>query len=121
MFEQGAMPRKATCFTHTRTEEEDAVVQEEADSAKDEADEARLTKTTRNFGIKTEAIEEPSEEGGASIPVRTDKARSNADIAEKSVTTKKNVIRRYASRLPLADNSPTTPSTPTMTIAAECS
>ena len=68
MFEQGATPRKATCSTHIRTEEEDAAKQE-ADLAKDEADEVRLTKTTRNFSIKTEAIEEPSEERGASIPV----------------------------------------------------
>ena len=120
MFEQGAMPRKATCFTHTRTEEEDAAMQEEADSAKDEADEAQLTKTTRNFGIKTEAIEEPSEEGGASIPVRANKPRSNAVIAEKSATMKKSAERRSASRLPQADNSPITPPTPTMKIMAEC-
>ena len=38
MFEPRAMPLKATCFTQTWTEEEDVVVQEEADSDKDEAD-----------------------------------------------------------------------------------
>ena len=42
MFEQGAMPRKLKCSTHTAMEEEDAAVQEEADSAKDEADEVDL-------------------------------------------------------------------------------
>ena len=63
--------------------EEDATVQEEANSAKDEAaDEVWLMKTTTYFCNKTEAIEEPSEEGGASIPVRVDKTLSNADIAE---------------------------------------
>ena len=68
MFEQGATPRKATCATHIRTEEEDAA-EKEADSSKDEVDEVRLMITTPNFGNKTEAIEEPSEEGGASIPI----------------------------------------------------
>ena len=97
MFEQGAMPRKATWSTRIRTEEEDSAVQKEADSAKDEADEARLTKTTRNFGIKMEAIGEPSEEGGVSISVGADKTWANADIVEKSVTTKKSVVRRFAS------------------------
>ena len=82
------MSRKATCSTRTRTEEEDAD-EREADSAKDKADEVRPTKTTPNFGCKTEAIEEPSEEGGASIPARADKTQPNADIAENSTTTKK--------------------------------
>ena len=60
------MRQKATCSTHIRTEEEDTNEQE-ADLAKDKADEVRPTKTTPNFGRKTEAIEEPSQEGGASI------------------------------------------------------
>ena len=68
MFEQGATPRKATCSTHIRTEEEDAAEQE-ADLAKDKADEVRLMITTPNFGNKMETIKEPSEEGGASIPI----------------------------------------------------
>ena len=120
MFEQGATPRKATCSTRIRMEEED-MAEQEADSAKDEAaDEVRLTTTTPKFGNKTEAIEEPSEEGGASIPVRVDKTRSNAVIAEKSATMKKSAERRSVSRLPQADNSPITPPTPTMKIMAEC-
>ena len=40
---------------------------------------------------------------------------------EKSVTTKKTIVRRSVSRLALADNSPITPPTPTMTIVAEYS
>ena len=50
MFEQGTMAQKATCSTHTWMEEEQAVVQEEADSAKDEADEVRPMKTTPIIG-----------------------------------------------------------------------
>ena len=49
-------------------EEEDAD-EREADSAKNKADKVRPTKTTPNFRRKTEAIEEPSQEGGASTPV----------------------------------------------------
>ena len=54
MFKQGATPRKATCSTHTQTEEEDAVEQEEADLAKDETDKVLPIKTTLDFGKKTE-------------------------------------------------------------------
>ena len=35
MFKQGETPRKVTCSTHIRTEEED-VVEQEADSTKDD-------------------------------------------------------------------------------------
>ena len=63
------MSRKATCSTRTRTEEED-VDEREADSAKGKADEVRPTTTTPNFGYKKEAMEEPSQEGGASTPAR---------------------------------------------------
>ena len=104
MYVQGATRRKATCSTHTPTEEEDAD-DREADSAKDKVDEVRPTKTTPNFGYKTEAIEEPSEEGGTSIPARTNKTRPNADIAENSATTKKSVERRSVNTLPQAHNS----------------
>ena len=120
MFEQGATPWKATCSTHIQTEEEDADEQE-ADSTNYEADKVRLTKTTPNFGHKTEAIEEPSEEGGASIPVQADKIRPNADITENSATTKKSAERRSANRLPQANNSRITPPTPTTKTMAECS
>ena len=57
MFEQGETPRKATCSTHIRTEEEE-VTEEEADEVKDEADKVRPVKTTLNFGKKTETREE---------------------------------------------------------------
>ena len=68
------MPQKATCPTHTRTEEEHAIVQEEADSAKDKAEEVRPIKITRNFGKKSETIKQCWEEGGASMPIQFDKA-----------------------------------------------
>ena len=57
------MSRKATCSTHTLTEEEGAD-EREADSAKDKEAEVRPT-TTPNFGYKKEAMEEPSQEGGS--------------------------------------------------------
>ena len=103
------MSRKATCSTHTRTEEEDAD-EREADSAKDVTDKdvtdkVRLTKTTPNFGRKTEAIEEPSQ--------------PNADIAENSATTTKSAERRCANRLPQADNSRIMRTIPTTKIIAE--
>ena len=72
MCVQGATCRKATCSTRIRTEEED-VDEQKDDSAKDKADEVQTTKITPNFGRKKEAIEEPSEEGGASILARADK------------------------------------------------
>ena len=68
MFVQGATRWKDTCSTCIRMEEDD-VDEQEADLAKDKANKVRLTKTTPNFGRKTEAIEEPSKEGGASILV----------------------------------------------------
>ena len=124
MFEQEVMARKAKCSTRIPAEEEDAAMQEEADSAKDtadEADKARFTKTTHNYGNKMEAIEEPSEEGGATIPVRVDKTRSNADIAEKSAIAKRSAERRCVSRRPQADNSRITQPTPTTMTTADYS
>ena len=113
------MCRKVTCSTCTRTEEEDAD-EREADSAKDKTDEVRPTTTTPNFGRKTEAIEEPLQEGGASIPARADKTQPNADIAENSATAKKSVERRSVNRLPQANNSRITRIIPTTKIIAEC-
>ena len=104
MCVQGAMSRKATCSTRTRTEEEDAY-EREADSAKDKADEVRPTTTTPNVGRKTEVNEEPLQEGGVSTSARVVKTQPNADIAEKSATTKKSAERRCANRLAQADNS----------------
>ena len=115
------MPRKAKCSTHIWTEEEDAVVREEGDSAKEESDEVRLTTTTPNFGNKTETIKECSEEGGASIPVRADKTRSNADIAAMSATGKESAKRRCTSWPPQVDNSPITPPTPSTTTTVDYS
>ena len=48
MFEQEVAPRMAKC-SNTHMEEEDVAMQEEADSAKDEANEVRPIKTTPNF------------------------------------------------------------------------
>ena len=61
MFEQGASLHKATCSIHTRMEDEDVTVQEEANLEKDELDEVRPMKTTLNFDKKTETTEEHSE------------------------------------------------------------
>ena len=119
MCVQGAMCWKATCSTHIPTAKEDTD-KREADSAKDEADKVRITKTTPNFGRKTEAIEEPSEEGGASILARADKTQPNADIAENSATTKKSAERRSVNRLPQANNSQITRTILTTKIIAEC-
>ena len=119
MCVQGAMRRKATCSTRTRTEEEDADTRE-ADSARNKADEVRPTKITPNFGRKMEAIEDSLEEGGASIPARVNKMRLNADIAENSGIMKKSAERRSMNRLPQADNSRITRTIPTTKIVAEC-
>ena len=96
MFKQGATPYKATCSTLMRTEEED-VVEQEADLSKDEVHKVRLTK--RSPGRKTGTIEEPSKEGGVSIPVRAAQTPPNADIVEKSATMMKGAERRNANRL----------------------
>ena len=83
MFQQGAMPRKATCSSRIQTEEEHGAEQE-VDSAKDETEqEVQPMKTTPNFGKKMETTEEHSEEGEATMPVEADKTtQSNSDIAE---------------------------------------
>ena len=91
------MRRKATCSTRTQTEEEDAD-EREVDSAKNKADEVRPTKTSPNLVRKTEAIEEPSQERGASILARA-VTQSNADIAESSAITKKTTEKRSENRL----------------------
>ena len=113
------MSRKATCSTRTRTKEEDAD-EREADSGKDKAAEVRPTTTTPNFGRKTEANEEPLQEGGVSTPARVIKTQPNADIVENSATTKKSAERRSVNQLPQADNSRITRTIPTTKIVAEC-
>ena len=82
------MSWKATCSTRTRIEEEDAD-ERESDSAKDKEDEVRPMTITPNFGCKTEANEEPSQEWVVSTLARVIKTQPNADIAENSTTTKK--------------------------------
>ena len=52
MFEQAAMPQKATCSTHIRAEEEDTAKQE-ADSAKDEEDEVCVIRGTKVMKCET--------------------------------------------------------------------
>ena len=64
-------------------EEQGTEEQEEVYLGKDETDEVRLMKTTPNFRNNTETREEHSEEGGATMPVQTKKARSNMDVAGK--------------------------------------
>ena len=91
--------------------EEEDTDEREADLAKNKADEVRPTKTTPNLGCKTEAIEEPSQEGGASTPARAVKTQPNADIVESLTITKKSVERRSANRFPQADNSQIMPRT----------
>ena len=113
------MSRKATCSTRIRTEEED-VDEQKDDSAKDKADEVQTTKTTPNFGRKTEGIEEPSEEGGPSIPAQAEKTQPNAVIAESSAITKKSAKRRCVNWLPQAENSRIMRTTPTTKSIAEC-
>ena len=89
--------RKTKFFTRNRTAEEDAD-EREADSAKDEANKVRPMKTTLNCSRKTEAIAEPSKEGGASIPAQADKTQPDAHIVENWATTKKSVERRSMNR-----------------------
>ena len=55
----------------------------------EEVDSTYPTKGTQNFGKKTEAIEEPSQEGGASAPNKVRKpCHLRETIVEKSAITK---------------------------------
>ena len=74
MFEQGVTPQKATCSTHTRVEEEDAVVQEGANSAKDKADKLQPMKITLITGKMVQTQYARSKAGGASMPNQVDKS-----------------------------------------------
>ena len=93
---------------------------DEVEVEAEEVDSTYPTKRTQNFGYKKEAIEEPSQEGGASTPARAVKTQPNADIAENSTTTKKSAERRSVNQLPQADNSRITRTIPTTKIVAEC-
>ena len=66
----------------------------------EEADSTYPTKGTRNFGKKTEAIEEPSEEGEASMPNKVGKAHHLlVVIAAKLAIEKRSAEKEEASRL----------------------
>ena len=90
------------------------VVEDEVEA--EEVDSTYPTKGAQTFGKKTEAIEESSEEGGASMLNKVGKqCHLLAIIAAKSVIAKKSVEKEEVSRLPQADNSQTTPPTPNTT------
>ena len=70
------------------------------------------TKGTHKLGKKTEAIEEPSQEGGASTPSKVGKQRHlRAITAAKSAITKRNAEIEEANRPQQVDNSQITPRT----------
>ena len=88
---------------------EDEVEEEEVNST-------YPAKGTQTFGKKTEAIEEPSEEGGASMPNKVGKqCHLLAIIAAETAIAKRSAEKEEASQLPQADNSQTTPPTPNTT------
>ena len=76
----------------------------------EEVDSTYPTKGTQNFGKKTEAIEEPSQEGGASTPNKVGKRRHlRATIAAKSTIAKRSAKKEEVSRPRQVDNSQITP------------
>ena len=78
----------------------------------EEVDSTYPTKGIQNFGKKTEAIEEPSQEGGASAPNKVGERRHlRATIAAKSTIAKRSAEKDEVSRLQQADNSQITPQT----------
>ena len=78
-------------------------------------------KTTANFDNKTESIEEPSEEGGASMTNKVGKqCHLPATIVGRSATAKKSIERRSVSQLPQTDNSSIMPPTLTMMTMTKC-
>ena len=74
--------------------------------AEDEVDSTYPTKGTQNFGKKTVAIEEPSQEGGAFTPNKVRKpCHLRATIAAKSAIAKRSGEKEEVSRLRQVDNS----------------
>ena len=72
--------------------------------------------------VEEEAIEEPSEEGGASKPNKVGKqGPERATIAAKSATVRRSAEERKVSRLRQVDNLQTTPTTPNTRITADYS
>ena len=95
--------------------------------AEDEVEEEEVNliypaKGTQTFGKKTEAIEEPSEEGGASTPNKVGKpCHLLATIVERLAITKRSAEKEEASWLQQGDNSQTTPPTRNTPIMADSS
>ena len=78
----------------------------------EEVDSTYSTKGTQNFGKKTEAIEEPSKEGGASTPNKVGKPyHLCATIAGKSAIAKRSPEKEEVGRPQQVDNSQITPRT----------
>ena len=90
-----------------------------------EAEEVDLTyptKGTQTFCKRTEALEEPSEEGGASMPNKVDKpCHLHAITVGRFTTVKKSAERKEVSRLPQVENSQTAPATLNTTTMVDCS
>ena len=75
-----------------------------------EVDSTYPTKGIQNFGKKTEAIEEPSQEGGASTPNKVRKTcHLRATIAAKLAIVKRSAEKEEVSRPRQVDNSQITP------------
>mgnify|MGYP000235160196 FL=1 len=97
--------QKDKCSSRIRIVAKDEVEAEEVDST-------YLTKGIHNFGKKTEAIEEPSQEGGASTSNKVGERRHlRATIAAKLGIAKRCAKKDEANRLQQADNSQITPRT----------
>ena len=87
----------------------------------EEVDSTYPTKGIQTFGKKTESIEEPSEEGGASMTNKIGKCGPlHAIIVGSSTIAKRSVENKEASRLPQVD-SQTTPPTPNTTTMVDYS
>ena len=72
--------------------------------------------------VEEEAIEEPSEEGGASKPNKVGKKGPQcATIVAKSAIVRRSAEERKVSRLRQVDNSQTTPTIPNTRITADYS
>ena len=78
----------------------------------EEVDSTYPTKGTQNFGKKTEAIEEPLQEGGASTPNKVgNPCHLCAAIAAKLAIAKRSAEKEEVSRPLQVDNSQITPRT----------
>ena len=88
----------------------------------EEVDSTHLRKGTQTFDKKMEAIEESSKEGGAYMPNKVSKRGPLlVMIVGSSAAVKRSAESEEESWLPQADNSQTTPTTPTLNITIDCS